>query len=201
MKLYCLGDSLTFGFGMSRNVRWTTLVEQEAGWQVINRGINGDTTGGMLARLQHDVLDQVGTDCSQWLNCRVLVMGGSNDIFYSGTDAYARANLGALCQQLLAKGLSPVVGIPLPIDWEHAPTQWAQAVDFPRAARCMSDYHAWLRAFCGAFGLTCVDFAADFLLPDGQPRQDLFLDGLHPNAAGHQFMAQRLISAICPPAR
>ena len=32
MKLYCLGDSLTFGFGMSRNVRWTTLVEQEAGW-------------------------------------------------------------------------------------------------------------------------------------------------------------------------
>ena len=58
MKLFCLGDSLTFGFGMSRNVRWTTLVEQETGWQVVNRGINGDTTGGMLARLGPEVLTE-----------------------------------------------------------------------------------------------------------------------------------------------
>ena len=196
MKLICLGDSLTFGFGIPRTLRWTTLVEQQTGCQVLNRGINGDTTGGMLARLHRDVLDAADHDRLQRMDCRVLVMGGSNDIFFSGTDAYARANLGAICQQLLGCGILPMVGLPLPIDWEHAPAQWAQAVDFPLAARCMVGYHNWLRSFCGAFGLTCIDFAQDFLLPNGHPKQELFWDGLHPNAQGHQLMAQRLISSV-----
>lgn len=196
MKLICIGDSLTFGFGISHSIRWTTLVAQQTGCQIINRGINGDTTGGMLARLQHDVLDCAGPDRSQWLNCRVLVMGGSNDIFYSGTDSYARANLGTICQQLLGRGLLPLVGIPLPIDWEHAPVQWAQAVNFPLAARCMADYQLWLRSFCSAFGLTYIDFAQDFLLPNLQPRSELFWDGLHPNAEGHRLMARRLLSSV-----
>lgn len=196
MNLICIGDSLTFGFGVPRSVRWTTLVEHASGCRIINRGVNGDTTGGMLARLQHDVLDSLNPDHSQWLNDRVLVMGGSNDIFYSGSDIHARANLGAICQQLLSKGLLPVVGIPLPIDWEHAPKQWMQAVDFPSAARCMTGYCTWLKAFCGAFGLTYLDFAADFLLPDGTPRHELFWDGLHPNAEGHQLMARRVLSGI-----
>ena len=97
---------------------------------------------------------------------------------------------------LLSKGLLPVVGIPLPIDWERAPKQWMQAVDFPSAARCMTGYCTWLKAFCGAFGLTYLDFAADFLLPDGTPRHELFWDGLHPNAEGHQLMARRVLSGI-----
>ena len=196
MKLICLGDSLTFGFGMSRNVRWTTLVEQETGCQIINRGINGDTTGGMLARLGHDVLDVIGTDRTQRLDCRVLVMGGSNDIFYSGTDLHARANLGAICQRLLAEGLQPLVGIPLPIDWEHAPPRWATAIDFRQAALCMTDYSLWLRDFCGIFSIPYVDFSADFLLPSGQLRYELFWDGLHPNAAGHRLMADRLTASV-----
>lgn len=198
MKLFCLGDSLTFGFGMSRNVRWTTLVEQETGWQVVNRGINGDTTGGMLARLGPEVLTEIGSDRSQRLESRILLMGGSNDVFFSGTDAQARANMAAMCQRLMGEGLEPFVGISLPVDWTQAPRPWAQVVDFEQSARLMKDYCAWLKTFCRVFGLTVVDFAQDFITPGGEIRHDLFWDGLHPNAQGHRLMADRMKQAILP---
>lgn len=198
MKLYCLGDSLTFGFGMSRNVRWTTLVEQEAGWQVINRGINGDTTGGMLARLGPEVLDHIGSDRTSRLDSRILIMGGSNDVFFGGTDSAARANMAAMCQRLMGEGLEPFVGISLPVDWTQAPRQWAQVVDFEQAGRIMTDYCAWLKQFCEVFGLPVVDFAADFIRPDGSVDHALFWDGLHPNARGHRLMANRMIHALQP---
>ena len=198
MKLFCLGDSLTFGFGMSRNVRWTTLVEQETGWQVVNRGINGDTTGGMLARLGPVVLAEIGHDRTHRLESRILLMGGSNDVFFSGTDAQARSNMAAMCQRLMGEGLEPFVGISLPVDWTRAPRPWAQVVDFEQSARLMKDYCSWLKQFCRVFGLSVVDFAQDFTTPDGAIRHELFWDGLHPNAQGHRLMADRLKQAILP---
>ena len=56
MKLIRIGDSLTFGYGVHLSQRWTRLCAQETGWELVNEGINGDTTGGMLARMQGDLL-------------------------------------------------------------------------------------------------------------------------------------------------
>ena len=50
MKLICLGDSLTFGYGVRVSQRWTHLCAQDTGWKIVNEGVSGDTTGGMLAR-------------------------------------------------------------------------------------------------------------------------------------------------------
>lgn len=193
MKLYCLGDSLTFGYGVSRAVRWTSLLERSTGWQVENRGLNGDTTGGMLARLEPEVLRPIGSDRA---GSRVLLMGGSNDVFFSGTDAQARANMAAMCHRLMDVGMQPMVGISLPVDWRRAPAAWARTVDFELAARLMRAYCAWLVEFCRAFGLQAVDFAADFTDRDGQPVSALFLDGLHPNGEGHRLMAARMEAAL-----
>ena len=52
MKLICIGDSLTFGYGVRPFQRWTRLCAQETGWEIVNEGISGDTTGGMLVRLR-----------------------------------------------------------------------------------------------------------------------------------------------------
>ena len=52
MKLICIGDSLTFGYGVRPSQRWTRLCAQETGWEIVNEGISGDTTGGMLVRLR-----------------------------------------------------------------------------------------------------------------------------------------------------
>ena len=122
----------------------------------------------------------------------VLLMGGSNDVFYSGSDAAARGNMGAMIHQLFSVGVLPMVGIPLPADAPHAPRAWAAAVDFEAAEQTMKGYRAWLKRYCTAFGVPYIDFCADFLSPDGSIRSELLLDGLHPTPKGHRQMARRL---------
>lgn len=195
MDLICYGDSLTFGFGASPTTRWTRLTEQISGWRVINRGINGDTTSGILTRIQEVERPYAGAPASE--RPSVLVMGGSNDIFYSGSDAAARANLGAAAHQLLGMGVRPLIGVPLPIMPALVPESWAKAVDFSSAEHILSLYCQWILSFCHAFGVACVDFRSDFLYPDGGVRADLLMDGLHPAPAGHQIMAKRLASVLC----
>ena len=184
-KLICLGDSLTFGLRVPQSQTWPRLV-QETGIEVMNLGICGDTTGGMLARLPLILREQSRTQAA------MLIMGGSNDIFYSGTDTAARSNLGAMVHQVIAAGLTPIVGIPLPIVPEDAPQDWDPIANFQEAAKTLESYCAWLKTYCKAFGIPTVDFRADFLTPDNQVRRELFCDGLHPNAQGHRLMAQKL---------
>ena len=42
MKIVCLGDSLTYGFGVSRSNSWTNIVNKETRLEIVNKGINGD---------------------------------------------------------------------------------------------------------------------------------------------------------------
>ena len=195
-KLICLGDSLTFGAGVTRRDCWTFLVQRECGWTVVNRGISGDTTGGMLVRLQRDVLGPALEERRCGGDCRVLVMGGSNDIFFSGTDSQARGNMTAICHQLEAEGIFPGIGIPLPVDWSKAPEKWTGVVDFYQSAPRILAYNEWLRRFAASAGLVLVDFASDFLNVSGQVRHELFLDGIHPNLEGHREMARRLAKEL-----
>ena len=186
-KLICLGDSLTFGLRVPQSQTWPRLV-QETGVEVVSLGICGDTTGGMLARLQ-TVLREQGRSAAV-----VLIMGGSNDIFYSGTDVGARSNIGAMVHQVIAAGLTPVVGIPLPIVPEDAPKDWEPVANFYEAAKLLDTYCQWLKTYCKAFGIPTVDFRADFIDSQGKVRRELFCDGLHPNTQGHRLMAQKLLT-------
>lgn len=196
MRLICIGDSLTFGYGVHLSQRWTQLCAQETGWELVNEGINGDTTGGMLARMQGGVLAELREGGLGADRPYVLLMGGSNDVFYSGSDAAARGNMGAMIHQLFSVGVLPMVGIPLPADAPHAPRAWAAAVDFEAAERTMKEYCAWLKRYCTAFGVPYIDFCADFLSPDGSIRSELLLDGLHPTPEGHRLMARRLSAQL-----
>lgn len=187
MELLCLGDSLTFGYGVAPRERWTSLTAQKSGWRVGNRGVCGDTTGGMLARLRGELLSAPDA---------VLIMGGANDVFYSGSDRSARANMGAMLHQALASGAVPLAGISAPIVPGACPAAWADAVDFEASSAILEEYCAWLISFCRAFGLRCVDFRPDFLDAKGKPDAALYIDGLHPGPEGHRRMAERLASAL-----
>lgn len=186
-NLICLGDSLTFGPGVRVNQKWTTLAQSDT-LHVTNLGVPGDTTSGMLARLQTLL---PSAQCPT-----VLVMGGSNDIFFSGSDTAARSNLAAMVHQLSAAGLQPVVGIPLPISPEDAPQKWAKLANFRDAAVLLEGYQGWLRVFCETFDIPVVDFWSDYVNQDSSVRRELFLDGLHPNAQGHRLMAARVREAL-----
>lgn len=193
-ELYCLGDSLTFGPGVPKSQKWTTLAHSQQ-LCITNLGIPGDTTAGMLARLQ-SLLQTPVLQLNPVLRPMVLILGGTNDIFFAGSDIAARGNLAAMVHQLSAAGYRPVVGIPMPIYPQDAPQKWAELADFAQSAALLEDYCQWLKVFCKAFDIPTVDFHKDYVNQDGSVRRELLSDGLHPNAEGHHVMAARLLEDL-----
>lgn len=187
MKIICLGDSLTYGMGVLRRECWTTLAARETGHTLINRGISGDTTGGMLARLDQEVLRQSPD--------MVILLGGGNDIVATGSDRVARGNLFAMLHQSLAAGIQPVLGTPVPFDVEAIQADWAGLTDFAAAGRICREYVQWIRTLGRIFGTPVADFYALFESLPGFPGE-WYLDGLHPAAPGHKRMAALICSLI-----
>ncbi|MDR1620888.1 MAG: GDSL-type esterase/lipase family protein [Synergistaceae bacterium] len=185
MKILCLGDSLTYGFGISRQDTWVSLTAERTKLELVNRGINGDTTGGMLARF--------GDEAAAYSPNKVLLMGGSNDIFVSNSADSAKANMSALAHQAVALGVAPLIGTPPPLDVETLRRDWAVLMDVERLQEIGDEYAAWLRRFVDVFGIPLVDFRAAFeAVPEGEQKQALYIDGLHPTPAGHRLMADVL---------
>ena len=78
MKLICFGDSNTWGydpadkFGQAYSRRWTDILAEKTGWQVINEGVNGREVPEESADIPAD------TDL-------FLVMLGTNDLLQLDT--------------------------------------------------------------------------------------------------------------------
>jgi len=81
-KIVLFGDSITFGYGVYEKDSIAALLRATLPYEVINSGVNGDTTREALARLKRDVLD-----CSPDI---LTVLFGSNDSAMS--DYYYRTS-------------------------------------------------------------------------------------------------------------
>ena len=190
--IICLGDSLTYGYGVRRAQCWTELAAEMSGWTVVNRGICGDTTGGMLVRLREILREEIGEKNERCF----LLMGGCNDIFFSGSSTGARENMAAMAHQLFAEGEMPLIAVGPGIANGSYPSMWSDLVDFPEAGAIIRQYYEWLEKFCSSFGVRMIDFRGDFRDREGNTRSELYLDGLHLNPEGHRVMAGRVAKVL-----
>ena len=159
-------------------------IAAQTGAELLGGGVNGNTTGGMLAVLP-DLLVREHPDA-------VLLMGGTNDIAYGGDLAGARSNMGAMAHLIIAGGGLPLIGIP-PGLRRPIRREWAELMP-ERAAELLAEYQSWLRRFAAAFRLPVLDFDRAFTR---WGEEGLFQpDGLHPNAAGHCLMAETAAALI-----
>ncbi|WP_425539175.1 GDSL-type esterase/lipase family protein [Microaceticoccus formicicus] len=107
MKIVCLGDSLTYGYMLPRKEAWPNILENITDHRVINRGINGDTTAGMLSRFQADVVSENPS--------RLIIMGGTNDFFNGIGYINAALNIKTMIMQCKYYMIKPMVLIPVPV--------------------------------------------------------------------------------------
>lgn len=186
LKIVCIGDSLTRGFKVKRNEVWTALLEQKLGIPVVNRGINGDTTGGMLSRFHRDLLEEKPS--------HGIIMGGINDLIVEAPLGSIMANIMAMIQQAAAKGIVPVIGIPITPKSAEAQIHWPGITDFSRVAREVAVLRSRLLNLCTAFGVQAIDFYAAFQQVESQESGvNLYIDGLHPTVRGNQIMAEAVL--------
>jgi lysophospholipase L1-like esterase len=110
--LICHGDSLTAASDLERPFIWPSLIEKQLQLKIINSGIAGDTTGGLLSRFYPSVVQQQPDF--------VLIMGGTNDLWWDLDVKLIRANVFAMTCQAEHHAIVPLIGLPPPIVIERA---------------------------------------------------------------------------------
>jgi lysophospholipase L1-like esterase len=190
MKIVCLGDSLTYGYEVRRSRVWPTLTAKKSGAMVLNRGISGITTTGMLGNFHRDVIAE-GAEL-------VLLMGGANDILFNLDAEGAEKNLDIMAQRALAAGIRTFIGIPSPL-CPPIREDWLAMADFAAALPVYERYLKRLYAFVRERGYACVDFCGairDKAEKNGIPLRSLLTDGVHLNEQGHQVFADCFLQTL-----
>ncbi len=104
INIVVLGASNTYGKGVARNAAFPARLQailraRGHDVRVANAGINGDTTAGMLRRLDSAV--PTGT--------RVVILQPGNNDRRKGVGAERAGNIGAIVERLQARGVKVIV--------------------------------------------------------------------------------------------
>ena len=181
ITIVALGDSLTAGYGLSRQQAYPALVAEKmraAGYEfeVVNAGSSGDTTAGGLRRLPAILRAHKKIDV-------FILELGINDAFRGVPIDQIRANLQAIIDQVRARHPTAAIVI-----------AGMQLPDFSS-----DDY---VGAFGGIFGALAEKNRA-ILIPyllegvGGNPDLNQW-DRVHPNAAGQRVVAENVWRVLEP---
>ena len=167
--LVFLGDSITQGWGDDFHGAFGNV-------KVANRGISGDTTRGMLIRLDEDVL-------ALQPSCVVMLMG-TNDLEEEASPETIVGNVKLILAQL--KEHDPKMPIVLCEVFPSSTEKSRPAAKIREINRLLAE------AVKGDPQVTLVDTWTLFANPQGDAKIEEFPDLLHPNAIGYAKWAAAL---------
>ncbi|GAB6157931.1 hypothetical protein JCM39194_11310 [Desulfotomaculum varum] len=189
-KIVCLGDSITYGYPEGPDYSWVNLAAAATGYRFINRGVNGDTTGQMLARFVRDVAEEAPA--------YVILAGGHNDGWLGVPLSEVAANISNLVDQSFEYGICPLLVLPSPLHMEqmlqHYPGSRQAAADY---CNRLEQIRQWLGRYAAARGLLTLDFYTPLLdNSTGQANTNYLLDGGHPTRQGYGVLADVVVNRL-----
>ena len=171
IKIVCIGDSLTYGYEIDISKRWTNLLSNELDIEVLNFGVNGDTTNGMLSRFQRNVIDNKPT--------HAIITGGTNDLWFGLKDEHIISNIFTISRQAKFYNIIPIIGILTP------------SFNLIEQNYVLEDYSECIRSFQNALINFCKESEIQYIDFSIHMASNHFLeDGLHPNEEGHRIMSE-----------
>ncbi len=170
-RVLALGDSLTSSAGVAPAEAWPDLLASRTGWQVINGGVSGDTSAGALQRLPPLLEENTPV--------LVLVALGGNDMLRRIPQQETVANLEQIITLIRAHGAKPVLlATPNP-SLMGAVFHHLSAADF-------------YQQVADAQQVPLIKDAIADVISDPQLKRD----PVHPNAAGHALLAEKIFEAL-----
>jgi len=170
-RVLALGDSLTAGAGVAAEEAWPVLLASRTGWVVTNGGVSGDTSSAGLQRLPA-LLEQHNP-------ALVLVTLGGNDMLRRIPQQETIANLEQILSLIKAHGAKPVLlATPRP-SIAAAVFQQLSAADFYSIVAEKQQ-------------VSLIEDAIADVLSDPK----LKIDQLHPNAKGHERLAESIFEEL-----
>ena len=170
-RVLALGDSLTAPHGVTPEQAWPTLLAKRTGWTVVNAGVSGDTSAGALQRLP-GLIEEHNPQL-------VLVTLGGNDMLRRLPQGQTTANLGRMLALAKTHGAKAVLlATPKP-SLAGAAFNNLSAAEFYREVAKDSQVPL------------IEDAMAEVL-----SKTELKGDQLHPNAAGHALLAEKIFEGL-----
>lgn len=173
-----MGDSLTRGYKIPPEYAWPNTLQNELGISVINRGVSGDTTSGMLSRFYQDVVSNSPS--------YVIIMGGTNDIWWNVSQNIIQANTQAMIKQAEHYEIEPVIGSPLPANLEG--DNWGLRSRVESSQKKLAQLTKSLQVQARTNNIPFLNFYQLFLMED-TPKKEYYLDCIHPTEKGHKIIA------------
>lgn len=178
-RVVFLGDSITDGWRLN---------EYFPNRDFVNRGISGQITSEMLARMKADVIDLKPAG--------VLVLGGTNDIARGYALSTIENNLTMIADLADHYKIKPLFASVLPVSDYHKDVNPRYEMTKLRPPSSIIELNRWLEAFCKLRHYAYVDYFSPMVDPAGYLKTDLADDGLHPNSAGYRVMGPIAVEAI-----
>ena len=164
------GDSITQGWG-------TDFRGEFPGMLLANRGISGDTTRGMLIRLEEDVLSLDPA--------AVVLLMGTNDLEENATPEVIARNFSLILQRLNQHRADMPVIVSL---------VFPSSASKKRSSQDIKQLNELYRDAAKEYQqVTVVDTWTMFANPEGDARPKEFPDLLHPNEIGYRKWAAALV--------
>lgn len=183
MKIVCIGDSLTFGYGIKKDLCWVELLKKSTSYSIVNKGVNGDTTAGILSRLYKDVTAHNYDIC--------IIMAGTNDLFMGRNVNTIIENIELMLKECLENKIIPLVLAP-PLCYEDlAKTYWYPSINYSNVNKQISMLRDNLLQLCNRKSIILVDLTVIIPL-----HKDYYLDGVHINELGNSFIYKAVIEKI-----
>ncbi len=170
-RVLALGDSLTAPHGIKPGEDWPTLLGQKTGWVVTNAGVSGNTSAQALERLPA-LLDEHQPQL-------VLVTLGGNDMLRKLSQGETTANLGRILDLAKAGGARTVL----------------LATPKPSIAGAVFNSLSPADFYAEVAKDKKVPLIAD-ALPEVLSDTALKSDQLHPNAAGHALLSEKILAEL-----
>ncbi|ENZ01057.1 hypothetical protein HMPREF1092_02226 [Clostridium thermobutyricum] len=178
-----IGDSLTFGYGISKKDSFVFKVSEALpDKKILNKGVNGDTSSGILSRYYRDVISHNPKT--------TFIMCGTNDLL-SGRDVnYIIGNLELMIKDLIEINSKIIIGIPPIILKDLAENLFSPSSYYDYTVKNLPILKDKINDLKEKYPLDIVDF---YTLSKSNLSKGIFLDGIHLNALGNTLMFNEII--------
>lgn len=182
MNILCIGDSLTFGYGVGPENSWVNLI-QGPKFSTLNKGINGDTSTGILSRIYSTL-----TNCNPHL---CIIMCGSNDLLMGKSLKSIIENIELMIKDCETLSITPMIMSPPKIYKELALECWDSSLDYDKINLDLMIFSKELKNYTLKNNLKFIDITNSLPLQDSN-----YSDGLHLSIKGNEIVAEIVKKAL-----
>ncbi|ATD55967.1 GDSL-type esterase/lipase family protein [Clostridium chauvoei] len=180
-----IGDSLIFGYGVPKNKNWVTKLNDALDFNIINKGINGNTTTDMLVRFSEDVISNKPK--------LIFLMGGTNDLLSNRPVDFIISNIELMIKEGLESNSKVILGIPPTIIGCDANELFAPSNTYNYCEHSLPILKNKLMDLCKKYNLSFIDF---YKLTIDNLNKNIFSDGIHLNSHGQNLLFEEALKII-----